>query len=157
MFVRKGETLTLNPTQPTLLIVVRGVARVEKPRRMELGPCTMLYLPGGTPAVVQAPWEDVELYEMPSYDLGPEPRILYNGYGVKSPEGHAALCVRVEKDGTRLLLPAKVYTVTSPLLVQDEEGNTKPVEHGEELRPPAKLLPGNGAKRAFALLILSAR
>ncbi len=155
MYVHKGESVYIKAEEPTLIVVVRGIARVNKSdTRVELGPCTMLYVPAGAYLEIQAPWGDVLLYKMKSYDLGPEPRILYNGYGVKSPEGEAALCIRVEGDGTRLLLPARVYSINTQLVIRDEAGNLKRIEDGEVVRPPAKLLPENG-KRGFALLILN--
>ncbi len=145
------ENLVAN--EPTILIVVRGILRVSvEGKRFELGPCTMIYLPKGAEAHLSAPWGDALIYTMEGFDMGPEPRILYNGYGVKSPDGRAALCVRVDTKGVRLMLPARVYPTLEKGLLVEQDGARKAIEEGEELHPPAKLVVEKGGMHVLLVL-----
>ena len=132
---------------------MKGILRVALDgKQMELGPCTMLYLPEGSTAKLAATWEDVQLYILESFRLGDEPRILYNGYGVKSPDGKAALCIRVDEKGVRILTPARVYPTTgTKLMIEDESGTRRVIIEGSEVAPPARMV---AEGRASALLIL---
>ncbi|AEM39179.1 hypothetical protein Pyrfu_1320 [Pyrolobus fumarii 1A] len=151
--MERGRTFELHVKEPTVLVVIRGIARVKAPNGLhaELGPCTMLYLPGGMKVQIEAPWEDVEVRPMKSYDMGREPRLLYNGYAVKSPTGEAALCIHVTNEGTRVLMPAEAYIVAGKVLVK-QNGSARILEDGEKLEPHALLLP-EGGRRATVLLL----
>ncbi len=142
----------LRVEKPLILIVVRGVLRVGiGEKHMELGPCTMLYLPPGSRASLSAAWGDVQLYTLESFELGEEPRILYNGYGVKSIDGRAALCIRVDEKGVRVLTPARIYPTSEVKIMIEENGEKKSIKEGSEVAPPAKIV---AERRTSALLIL---
>ncbi len=150
--LEEGSRVELDAEKPLILIVVRGVLRATVDgKQMELGPCTMLYLPKGGHATISAAWGPVHLYTLESFELGNEPRILYNGYGVKSVDGRAALCVRIDEKGVRILTPARIYPTTDVKLVIEDEGETRILKEGSEVAPPAKVV---AEKRTNALLIL---
>ena len=153
--LREGEEGRLEAETPLILIVVRGVLRVRiDGKQMELGPCTMLYLPGGSAAELTAAWGDVQLYLLESFPIGEEPRILYNGYGVKSPNGEAALCIRIDEKGVRVLTKARVYpTLDAKLQAVSDSGEAKLLNDGAEVEPPARIV---AERRMNALLILKA-
>ncbi len=150
----RGGVLQARLEEPTLVVVLDGILRINmREARIELGPCAMIYIPGGEMVAFEAPWSRVEAKLLRSYDLGPKPRILNHTYAVKSPEGEAALCLQVGEEGTRVLVHAQAYPVKGKVVAVTEEG-VHPVDKGSVLRPPT-VLKAVDAKKASILLITS--